>query len=799
MVLFVNRTSLTAFIFCICFLFSHAASAAHQIVNLTVDYKTVHFTGKTAKAIAVNQQIPGPTLHFKEGDEITINVYNHLKVGTTIHWHGLLVPWQMDGVAGVSQTPIPPGGVFHYKFTLHQSGTYWYHAHEEFQEQQGLYGAIIIDPSTPPPYHYNKDYVVVLSDWNNAAPEKVYARLKKTGDYYTPRFPLQPSLKKFLHDYRKATPEEKKKLLADYQMMQQMRMSLYDLSDVAYDAYLLNGQTRKNPWTAPVKMGDVVRLRFIDAGGSTIFNVKIPETPMNIVHVDGNNVRPMMVNQFSIAPGETYDVLISIKKPRPYFIYAESIDTLDHALGALTTSPHQFLNTSSIKPFPKPLPVTREMMNNMMSTSMKHDSSPHHSMNMKMKMPTESTLVGDKILNPSAVPETLTTPSIKYEPLVAAVKTNDPTKPIKGVINMELFGYMNSYIWFINGIPGYKAKPIVLEPAQRYRLIFRNTSMMNHPMHIHGHWFILRNGHGTYDPLLHTINVPPGATIVADIDTDASGQWFFHCHQLYHMMAGMNRVFQYSTLVDLAKGKSPLENIIKPLPYTNQAIVRVDEAPIPTHLVSHPSGHPSRFFMASFLDVDADPFNNSQEVTYNGLFGRDYNKLQLYMNEAEVNKGVISNADLDIFYWHLFRQFWAIKGGANYVYRPAKTPYLQPGLGIEGLMPYSINTNLRTYYRRGSVKADLELFRDTLLSYNFFFRTGIRGIFATKTISQDEIGKGMNEFELTARPYYQINSALALYLQYQNTSFYGETHHLLHQNNEPTHENRYSVGLSLLF
>lgn len=870
------------------------AYAAQRVVNLTVGYKTVNFTGTPAKAIAVNNQIPAPTLHFKEGDQITINVYNHLNVGTSIHWHGLLLPWQMDGVAGISQKAIPPGGVFHYRFTLYQSGTYWYHAHEEFQEQQGLYGGIIIDPPKPPPYHYNKDYVVVLSDWNNASPEKVYANLKKEGDYYTPRFPLQPSLMQFLRDYRKDSPAERKRIVDDYKMMQQMRMSIYDFSDIAYNAYLLNGHALKNPWAASVRVGDVVRLRFINAGGSTIFNVKIPNTQMKIVQVDGNNVKPITVNRFSIAPGETYDVLVAITHPHPYIIYAESIDTLGHAVGALTTSPRQLVNYQSVKPFPLPLPVTREMMKNMMNTGMDHSSmssmkkqdshklgmksnhstkhssshqanvpekekptientatstasahsmhsmknknnpihqnmshqtpmnhdmskmdspmvqSPrsmkanimHHAptMNHSMSMPTESTIKGDSIENPSMAPETHTTPGTKYQPLVATVKTNNPNKPIKGIIRMELFGYMDRYIWFINGVPGYKAKPIILQPGKRYRIIFTNTSMMHHPMHIHGHWFILRNGHGAHDPLLHTIDVPPGATVVADIDTDANGQWFFHCHQLYHMMAGMNRVFQYATLINLEEGKGKLENTVKPLPYTNQAIIRVDQSPINFNLVRHPSElHPEHRFMASFLDADEDPFNNSQEITYKGLFGGDYNKLELYMNEAEVNKGVVDNADLDIFYWHLISQFWAIKGGANYVYRPAKTPYLQPGVGIEGLMPYFIDTDLRLYYHDSSVKADLELARNTLIAHNFFIRTAVRGIFATKTVPHEEVGSGLNEFEFTFRPYYQINPTVAVYLQYQYTGNYGETKRLLQQDGEPANENRCSVGLSLLF
>ncbi|MFO3470756.1 multicopper oxidase domain-containing protein, partial [Legionella pneumophila serogroup 1] len=341
---------------------------AKRTVNLVVAYKTVNFAGKLRRAIAVNGQIPAPTLHFKEGDDVTINVYNHLDEGTSIHWHGLLVPWQMDGVDEVSQKPIPPGGVFHYRFKLYQRGTYWYHAHAKVQEQEGLYGTFIIDPPNPPSYHYTKDYVVVLSDWSNTPAEQVLANLKKDGDYYSPRFPLQPSLMKFLHDYRNASPEERKKLIADYKMMQQMRMSIYDLSDVAYDAYLLNGHPKSHPWTAPVKVGDTVRLRFIGAGASTIYRVKIPDAKVDMVHIQGNDVDPYPIEDFWIAPGETYDILVTIQKNKPYIIYAESIDTLGKVYGALMTHPNQVVNYQQVTPFPEPLPVTREMMANMMQS-----------------------------------------------------------------------------------------------------------------------------------------------------------------------------------------------------------------------------------------------------------------------------------------------------------------------------------------------------------------------------------------------------------------------------------------------
>lgn len=827
------------------------ANAAKHAVDLHVNYKKVNFTGRTRVALAVNNQIPAPTLRFKEGDEVTLNVYNHLKEETAMHWHGIILPWQMDGVLGLTQKGIQPGSVFHYKFKLRQSGTYWYHAHAGLQEQEGLYGALVIEPKKHSSYHYNKDFVMVLSDWSNTNANQILANLKKEGDYYSPLFPLQPSLVKFLTDYKKSNQAGRQTLLDEYKMMQQMRMSIYDYSDVAYDAFLLNGHPNANPWSAVVKKGDVVRLRFIGAGGSTIFHVKIPGTMMSIVNVDGNDVKPYRVNDFSIAPGETFDVLVKITKQQPYIIYAESNDTLGAALGALKHSPNQEVGYQQVKPFPEPLPVTRDMMSLMMGPKitgntavkvasnkampvkqqtqhknmhhMKHAMKPmkmqhdshvmtaakpnkidHDTMMkntgemMDMSMPTESTIIGDSMSPPTT--RYATSSGTKYQQTIAAVKTNDPTKPVFKVIKMELFGYMDRYVWFINGIPEYLAKPIILQPAKRYRIVFTNTSMMHHPMHIHGHWFIMRKGNGAYDPLLHTIDVAPGATITADLDTDASGQWFFHCHMLYHMMSGMARVFQYSTLIELVDHQIKPEDIIKKTGYKNRPIVRVDEVrPLDVSLVKEHSPHKMGLWLASFLDVDVDPINDSQSITYKGMVGSDYNKLELFIKDAETSKGVVENADLDVFAWRLVDQFWAVKAGLNYFYRPATTPYWQPGVGIEGLMPYYIDTDLRAYYHDGSVKLDIDLSRDTQITNNFFVQLGIRGILATKTVQAAGIGVGLNQMRYVVRPYYRVMPALSVGLEYEKVLTYGAYQRIQRATDGSTSETSLSLSLSLIF
>ncbi len=771
-------------------IFASSGLAANRTVNLVVDYKTVNFTGKNSTSLSINNQIPAPTLHFNEGDDVTINVYNRLKEDTSIHWHGIILPWQVDGVAGITQHGIPRGGIFHYHFKLRQSGTYWYHAHAGLQEQQGLYGAFIVDPTEKPRYHFDKDFAIVLSDWSDTHPDQILANLKKSGGYYAPRFPLQSSLQKFIHDYRKASLTERKNLIDDYKMMQQMRMGLYDLSDVAYDAFLLNGQPSSKPWTGLVKVGDIVRLRFIGAAGSTIYRVKIPGCTMQMVQVDGNDIQPYSVQDFDIAPGETIDVLVKIQQQSPSIIYAESIETLGAAYGALITAPHQTVNYSAVKPFPEPLPVSRPMMDLMMEGI-------HHSGPMNMDMPTESSILGDRICPPKST--YLTSKGIKYHPFKAAVKTNDPNKSVDGTINMELFGYMERYIWFINGVPEYNAKPIIFKPGKRYRFVFTNNSMMRHPMHIHGHWFILRNGHGAYDPLLHTIEVAPGATITADVDTDASGQWLFHCHLLYHMMNGMARVFQYSTLLELTDGKILPENVVEKAPYINRPIVRVDDlkALIPSQ-VAHPMAHLMSLSKATWIDMGQDLTHNAQRITYKGLYGSDFHKLQLMLNDAEIFEGKIENADLDIFYWHPLDQFWSIKGGLNYFYRPAKTPYLQPGIGIEGLMPYFIETNLRGYYHDGSFKFDIEFMRDSQITNNFIIRTGIRSILATKTLEHDEIGSGLNELHYIIRPYYRLMPGLNVFLEYEHEHAYGAFKSIEKHDGNPASQDTLTAGVSVL-
>lgn len=770
--------------------------AQTQTVDLIVAYKKVNFADKTVTAIAVNGQIPGPTLHFQEGDDVIIRVHNQLKVGTTIHWHGLLVPWRMDGVEHVTQEPIAPQGEFTYHFKLKQSGTYWYHAHADLQEQQGLYGAIIIDPKTPSAYHYDKDFPIVLSDWSNENPDSIYRHLKQDGDYYSPLMPLQPSVQQFFKDLSGKTKAEKAGIWKAYWDMEIMRMSVYDLSDVHYDAFLLNGKTNQQPWQQSVKVGDTIRLRFIGAGASTVFKIKIDDAPLEVVEVQGNDIKPLEVKEITLAPGQTIDVLLKIKENKPYTIYAESLDTSGHALGILNPTGRPITQISAVTPFLPPPPMsmagmdmsgTNEDMSGMHMASMDKNmfEMDMSGMNMGQNMPAMKHDMSMMDNDAMAMPES--DESAQWQ---ALKPTNDPNKPVT-VLTMRLGGYMDRYMWFINGLPEYLAKPILIEPGKRYRFVFINETMMHHPMHLHGHWMILRNGHGAYDPLVHTIDVGPFQTVTADFDADAgSGWWYFHCHNLYHMKAGMARLFHYDTPDDAPSTINSQDSATPAAtgPYAMTGLKQNESAM---------TAHPAPFIISNDWQYGHDFARNIDQITATTMIGGDYNKLQLYTDQAQWTDGALTYANLDIFAWHLLNNFWAIKGGVNYSDKPAA--YWQPGAGLEGTLPFFIETNIRSYWHDGSGQINVDLSRNIPLLGNWSLYTEIQSIAATKSLDYAQIGQGLNNMQYTIGPSYQLLPSLALQLQYQYTRSYGDTASILKTAGDSPTSNALLLGLEAVF
>ncbi|MEZ5489282.1 MAG: copper resistance system multicopper oxidase [Gammaproteobacteria bacterium] len=536
--------------------------------NLIVAQTPVNFNGKPRTATTINGSIPAPTLRWREGDTVTIHVTNHLRERTSIHWHGLILPFNMDGVPGISFKGIDPGETFTYKFKVQQSGTYWYHSHSGAQEMAGMYGAIIITPIGGESIQADRDYIVQLSDWTNEIPERVFEKLKTQSDYYN--F-TQPTLLDLFSD---VTNDGLGAALDKRRMWNEMRMNPTDLSDLsAYTlTFLMNGKTQAGNWSELFTPGERVRLRFINAGSNTIFDVRIPHLPMTVVQSDGLNVEPVTVDEFRFGSGETYDVIVEPTKTA-YTIFAESIERTGFVRGTLSSKPGL---TADIPAVSEPVWLTMEdmmgAMNHSMVTgmsdgemAMNHDdhSTPNNGTVMKQSSPT------DILIKPSKqVRHASTEYSASTDMLVDTPRTNldDPgvglrdngrrvltladLKTIGGPmdsrgpdreIELHLTGNMERYSWSIDGVEYGKSTPIHFKHGERLRVILHNDTMMTHPMHLHGMWSELENDEGEFLVRKHTILVQPAQRISFLVTADALGRWAWHCHLLFHMDAGMFR------------------------------------------------------------------------------------------------------------------------------------------------------------------------------------------------------------------------------------------------------------------
>ncbi len=521
--------------------------------SLVIGKTAVNLTGSPAIATTVNGQISGPTLHFREGDTVTIKVYNDLEVDSSIHWHGLILPPAMDGVPGISFEGIKPKETFTYTITLRQSGTYWYHSHSGFQEQTGVYGAIVIHPKEKEPYEFDRDYVVSLSDWSDENPESIYRKLKVMGDYYNFK---QRTVGDFFSEVKEnglANAFKSRK------MWNEMRMTDRDLSDVTgYTyTYLMNGNNPATQFKALFNRGEKIRLRFINSSAMTFFDVRIPNLKMTIVSADGNNVEPVSVDEFRIGVAETYDVIVEPKGSEAYAIFAQSLDRSGYALGSLTT------NTQNLATAPTmdALPILSHADMGMNMGSMKMDKDETMDMKsdktMSKKMPMKKKIPITPLEEARGVQTTMRAMDPQYrlsDPGVGLrnngrkVLTYADLKSLEGVVDttypdreiiLRLTGNMERYMWSINGIKYADAKPLQFHYGERLRITYINDTMMNHPMHLHGMWSDLETGENQL-VRKHTVIVQPGSKISMQVTVDAKGEWAYHCHLLYHM-AGMFR------------------------------------------------------------------------------------------------------------------------------------------------------------------------------------------------------------------------------------------------------------------
>lgn len=526
---------------------------------LNIDYTQVNITGENAVATTVNGQIAGPTLVWQEGETITLHVTNHLKKSSSIHWHGIILPTGMDGVPGLSFDGIAPGETFTYKFKVQQHGTYWYHSHSGFQEQTGVYGAIVIKPKKKEPFKYDKDYVVQLSDWSDEKPTTIYKKLKQMSDYYNFS---QRTVGTFFDE---AKEKGLSGAFSDRKMWNEMRMSDRDLSDVTGYTYtfLMNGKNPATQFKALFKKGEKIRLRFVNAAAMTFFDVRIPGLKMTVVAADGNYVKPVSIDEFRIGVAETYDVIVEPNN-KAYAIFAQSINRSGYAMGSLTP------NVSMLAKAPDmdPVPILTHTDMGMDMSNMNHDGGMKCSSGMKMpKKSMKKSKYADmeaqkypitKLPMKRGLHTTMMAMSPKYRlddpgvglrnngrkvltyaDLKNRYSTRKTKKPDREII-LHLTGNMERYMWSINGIKYADAKPLEFHYGERIRITFINDTMMNHPMHLHGMWSDLETGDDNHLVKKHTIIVQPGAKISYRVTVDARGTWAFHCHMLYHM-AGMFR------------------------------------------------------------------------------------------------------------------------------------------------------------------------------------------------------------------------------------------------------------------
>ena len=515
----------------------------------------INITGRPVTGTGINGQIPAPILRWREGDTVTLAVTNRLSERSSIHWHGIRAPSPMDGVPGLSFAGIQPGETFVYRFPVRQNGSYWYHSHSGFQEQTGVYGPIVIVPKGGYAQAFDRDYVVMLSDWSNESPGTIVSNLKFQSDYYNFH---QRTVGTFFDDAQRNGLAD---AVADRLQWGKMRMSPTDILDIGGAAYtyLLNGQPPGRNWTALFRPGERVRLRFINGSSMSIFDVRIDGLPMTVVQADGNDVIPVTVDEFRISVAETYDVIVGPTADRAYTIFAQVEDRTGYARGTL--APRAGM-TATIPPMdPRPLRTMTDMgmggmqpgsmsgMDHGAISGMNHGSIP--GMSGMGASPEAKKLVGSVgVDNVAEVPtERLNRAGEGFPPGrrvltyadLRATRPGGDARPPSRDITLHLTGNMERFIWGFDGKKFSEAEPIVLQRGERVRFVLINDSMMEHPIHLHGLWSELENGHGAYRPYKHTINVKPGEKLSYLVTADEPGRWAYHCHLLYHMDLGMFR------------------------------------------------------------------------------------------------------------------------------------------------------------------------------------------------------------------------------------------------------------------
>jgi CopA family copper-resistance protein len=547
------------------------------VFDLEIGEHPINITGRARVAIAVNGQVPAPILRWREGDTVTIRVANRLAEPTSIHWHGIILPNPMDGVPGLTFPGIAPGEIFTYRFPVVQSGTYWYHSHSGFQEQQGLYGPLVIEPAAGYLQGFDRDYVIFLSDWTDENPHTVMGNLKFQADYYNRR---QRTLGTFVRDVSR---QGLAATVSDRLMWGGMRMDPTDILDVngSTYTYLINGQPPAANWTALFRLGERIRLRFINGSAMSIFDVRIPDLPMTVVQADGIDVRPVTVDQFRIGTAETYDAIVEPREDRAFTIFVQAEDRSGFARATL--APRAGMAAPIPPPDPRPLRTMADMgmehgamsgmpMDHGAMAGMSHGAAGDMTSISQSAMPglgldahaghgaaaasnghPPPTYLEGRVGVDNVAMNTMSRIDdsggffppdrrvLRYTDLQALAPARDSRPPSRDIV-LHLTGNMERFMWGFDGKKYSEAPdPILLRHGERVRFVLINDTMMEHPMHLHGMFSELENGQGEYRPLKHTVLVKPAERLSFLVTADAYGRWAFHCHLLFHMEAGMFR------------------------------------------------------------------------------------------------------------------------------------------------------------------------------------------------------------------------------------------------------------------
>ena len=513
--------------------------------DLVIDRTFVRIDGQERRVFSINGQIAGPTLRWKEGEEVTVNVTNRLAEDTSIHWHGILLPFYMDGVPMVSFAGIKPGETFIYRFKVRQAGTYWYHSHSGGQEQEGMYAPIVIEPARGERYKVDRDYVVMLSDHHPMSPGAIMRKLKQEPAYFNNRKRTLPDLARDLRNAQ--TTEERQAVIRDRLDWAEMRMDPTDLADVTGYTFLVNGRGPADNWAGLFRPGELVRLRFINGSAMSIFDVHIPGLKLRVVQADGQDVKPLEVGEFRIGVGETYDVIIEPKDDRAYAIHAESIDRRGAARATL--APREGMSAPAPEPR-LPMLLTHEDMGHGAPGHSSPGAAGHgtghagHGTHAGhgAQAPAKARAETSGIVHVPPVDAPAGTRVLSYldlERLDRGYRLAPPDRTVE----IRLTGNMEKFIWSFDDKKYSELPALHFSQGETVRLVFKNETMMNHPLHLHGLWMDLDNGKEEGRPRKHVVVVPPGRTVSVNVHMTEPGRWPFHCHLLFHMNAGMFREF----------------------------------------------------------------------------------------------------------------------------------------------------------------------------------------------------------------------------------------------------------------